>query len=100
LKDEARFPHKIGEYTAANRPIITTDFGEIKYYFKDMENALIADQFDPLLYAGKMEFAMNHPEIMKTIVENARLTGLKYFHYKNHGIALRKFIEKIASISV
>ena len=34
LQDIARFPHKIGEYTAARRPILSTNLGEIKLYFK------------------------------------------------------------------
>ncbi|NMC58326.1 MAG: glycosyltransferase family 4 protein, partial [Candidatus Methanofastidiosa archaeon] len=53
LRDIARFPHKIGEYTAAKRPIITTNIGEIRRYFKDGENALVADRYEVDLYAAK-----------------------------------------------
>jgi glycosyltransferase involved in cell wall biosynthesis len=94
LKDKARFPHKIGEYSATGRPIITTNIGEIKYYFTDMQNALVAESFDFQLYAEKMEYAINHPETMTTIGDNAKQTGLKYFDYKKHGYPLMQFIEK------
>ena len=38
IQDTARFPNKISEYLASAKPIITTDVGEIKHYFKDMDN--------------------------------------------------------------
>src|SRR5579872_4156744 len=43
LQDIARFPHKIGEYTAAKRPILSTNVGEVAYYLDDMQSALLAD---------------------------------------------------------
>ena len=44
VEDVARFPNKICEYTAAHGLIITTSNGEMQYYFKNGENAIMADE--------------------------------------------------------
>ena len=40
FQDIARFPHKTGEYLASGNPVISTKYGEVKYYFTDMVNML------------------------------------------------------------
>jgi glycosyltransferase involved in cell wall biosynthesis len=95
LRDEARFPHKIGEYSAAGVPIITTNVGEIKYYFKNEVDALIAERFEPELYAQKMEFVIHNPEKAKEIGAKGRETGQKHFDYKVYGKLMKEFIEGI-----
>ena len=46
LQDEARFPHKIGEYLASGNPVISTNYGEVKHYFQDGHDMLIASRYD------------------------------------------------------
>ncbi len=94
-RDKSRFPHKIGEYTAAGNPIITNDFGEIKYYFTDLHDALIACKFDPESYADKMNYVIKNPDKVKIIGNNGRLTGLKYFDYRENCNIMKIFIENI-----
>jgi len=94
-RDEARFPHKIGEYTVAGVPIITTNFGEIKYYFQDEVNALIAEQYIPELFAQKMEFVIQNPQKAKDIGLNGRETGIIHFNYSMHGTQMKEFVERI-----
>lgn len=53
-EDTARFPNKICEYTASKGLLITTNYGEVKNYFKDNYNALIADEFSVTSYTGKL----------------------------------------------
>jgi len=60
IQDRARFPHKIGEYLASGNPVISTNYGEVTYYFKDMENMLIADSYDINLFAAKMQFVIDN----------------------------------------
>ena len=45
LSEIARFPNKICEYIASNGVFVSTNIGEISYYFKDGENAIIANSF-------------------------------------------------------
>lgn len=96
LQDSARFPHKIGEYSASGNPIITTKVGEIKNYFEDGKTALIADSYTIDSFAEKMNFILCHPDASKTIGLKGKEIGLAAFDYKAHGSTLRKFLQKIA----
>ena len=42
-QDKARFSQKIAEYVSSGTPIITNNVGEISYYFKNEENAIICN---------------------------------------------------------
>ncbi|MCB0687112.1 MAG: glycosyltransferase [Saprospiraceae bacterium] len=92
IQDVARFPHKIGEYLASGVPIITTNFGEIAQYFHDGTDAIICDQFNPVLYAEKMKYVLQNPVQAKQIGEAGRKLGSEKFDYRIHGSALSKFI--------
>jgi len=96
LQDEARFPHKIGEYLASGRPLITTAFGEINHYpFIDGETALIADDYNINSFSEKMRFILEHPQKSKEIGEKGRQMGLDNFDYTKHGHKLMNFISSL-----
>ena len=97
IQDKARFPHKIGEYLAAGRPIITTNYGEITHYFKDMDNALVADTCDVNEYSKKMSIACKseNQDELKAIGTRGKKTGQKYFDYRQHGIQQYWVLEKL-----
>ncbi|MBC6489951.1 glycosyltransferase family 4 protein [Flavihumibacter stibioxidans] len=78
-QDIARFPHKLGEYCAAARAIVTTDFGEVRSYFKNGYNAYIADRYEVTAFAEKMKEAFDHPELTEEISKRAYLTGKENF---------------------
>ncbi len=94
LRDKARFPHKIGEYAASGRPIISTKFGEINNYFTDGVNALITEEFDCKMFARKMDFAFENPDQCELLGIKANETARKYFDYKINGEILTQFIWK------
>ena len=95
LQDEARFPHKIGEYLASGNPMITTNVGEIKYYFYDRYNALVCQNYDEKEYSEKMKFVIENPEMADKIGKEGRKTGGKYFDYKKAGENIYKFLENL-----
>ncbi|MCB9290579.1 MAG: glycosyltransferase [Lewinellaceae bacterium] len=92
LQDSARFPHKIGEYTAAANPIITTRVGEVPFYFEDGKTALISENYDSAEYAEKMKFVIDHPEEALRIGAQGRELGLREFNYLNYGPRLKSFL--------
>lgn len=95
-QDEARFPHKIGEYLASARPMITTAFGEINHYdFIDGETALVADDYNVLSFAEKMRYILEHPERSKEIGVKGRQMGLDNFDYSKHGQKLKNFLSSL-----
>ncbi len=95
VQDAARFPHKIGEYLASGNPVITTDVGEIKNYFKDGKTALIADTYAVSAFGEKMNYVLQYPEEAKQIGLNGKELGLKEFDYKAHGERLKGFVAEL-----
>ena len=97
LQDVARFPHKIGEYLASGSPVISTNYGEVKYYFKDMENMLIAESYDINLFTRKMQFVLDNPKEAKRIGENGKEIAFNQFDYRANGKRIIKFIDELNS---
>ncbi len=91
IQDKARFPQKIAEYCAARRPIITTNYGEVVYYF-DHNSALIANSYETNLYGEKLLFAIQNKDKMNSIAEKSYELGRKYFDYKVYGSKLYDFM--------
>ena len=93
LQDTARFPHKIGEYLASGSPVVSTNYGEVRYYFKDMENMLIADSYDIKLFAAKMQFVLDNAAEVQRIGMNGRSMALNNFEYKLYGERIVNFLD-------
>lgn len=94
LQDKARFSQKIAEYTASHRPIITSNVGEIPYYFKNNESAIIVP-FTPEGYAKGMLSLIENINNSEVIGENGYKVGLHYFNYKKVGKQIKKFISNL-----
>jgi len=95
FQDIARFPHKIGEYLASGNPVISTDYGEVKYYFTDMGNMLIAGEYDINKFAAKMQSVVDHPELAKQIGTEGQQKGLSLFDYQVKAPEIDHFIDKL-----
>jgi glycosyltransferase involved in cell wall biosynthesis len=92
LQDEARFPHKIGEYLASGNPIITTNIGEVKYYFKDSVNAFVAEEYTTEAFIEKMECVLKDPQKAKQIGLNGKEFGKENFDCMAYGKLLSSFL--------
>ena len=95
IQDEARFPHKIGEYVATGNPMIATNFGEVKHYFKDGENAFIADDYEVVAYAEKMKEVIENPKLAVEIGLKGQELCLQKFNYIHYGELMKNFLEKM-----
>lgn len=82
LHDIARFPHKTDEYLASGNPVISTNYCEVKYYFTDMMNILLAESYDCDLFADKMQFVIDNPSVAKIIEEAGKNTEIELFEYR------------------
>jgi glycosyltransferase involved in cell wall biosynthesis len=91
LQDKARFPFKISEYTAAARPIITSDSGAVIDYFQDGINALLAKTGDVNDFAEKLKFVLNNPQEAEKIATKSHELGQKLFNYKSYSTSLQEF---------
>ena len=94
LQDIARFPHKIGEYLASGNPVISTNYVEVKKYFIDMNNMLLAESYDEKLFAEKIQFVIDHPKESKKIGLAGKELATKFFDYRYMADELNEFLNK------
>jgi glycosyltransferase involved in cell wall biosynthesis len=92
IQDSARFPQKICEFIASNRPIITTGFGEINHYFTDKLNAIVAAEYEVNCFSKEMEWVINNPEKLQTITNNSYIFGSKHFDTMGYGPKIESFL--------
>ena len=94
IQDKARFSQKIAEYVASHRPIITNNVGEIPFYFKNNESAIIVP-FTEKGYEEGMLSLINDFSIGNNIGEKGFQVGLKYFNYKTVCKEIESFLNVI-----
>lgn len=94
IKDIARFPHKLGEYTASKRPIISTNIGEVSAFFKDGKNAYLCESYKIDLFYKKMQEVLDFPDKREKIATESFTTGIKEFDYKKNMLRLYEFLFK------
>ncbi len=98
IQDAARFPHKIAEYLASGKAIITTNYGEIRNYeFADEYSALIAGSYDPIEYSEKLQFVIDRPKLTHEIGIRGRDLGMQHFDHVKIGRHLKDFILQLNS---
>lgn len=94
LQDKARFSQKIAEYAASHRPIITSNVGEISYYFKNNESAVIVP-FTTKGYTEGMLSLIEDINKSNIIGENGYHIGVSFFNYKKVGEQIKNFISNL-----
>lgn len=93
-QDKARFPHKIGEYCAAKKVILSTKMGEVEKFFLDGETALLAEAYDETQFARKMQLVVEDPESAAAIGQKGYELGLQHFDHKALGVKLKSFLSE------
>ena len=94
LQDKARFSQKIAEYISTGRPIITSNVGEIPYYFKHNESAIIVD-YDAKSYAEAFVYLLDNKRVADRVGKGGFKVGREFFDYKKNGLNIVKFYEQI-----
>lgn len=92
IQDIARFPNKISEYTACKNIIITTNNGEIPYYFSNKKNALIAKHYTAESVAQEIDWMIENKAQLDTIKRNAYKLGCTSFNMDNYIEDLNNFL--------
>ncbi|TYR36842.1 glycosyltransferase family 4 protein [Sphingobacterium phlebotomi] len=95
VQDKARFPHKIGEYTASGNPIITNNWGEVKNLFTNKVNAFVCERYDVELFTAAMRFIIDNPKESKSIGLNGEKMAKDVFNYPNYVEPLSNLIKSI-----
>lgn len=95
IQDIARFPHKIGEYLLSSVPVITTNYGEISSYLKNMETAFIAEQYDVNEFSKMMRVVIENPELSKIVGGKGKILAQREFNHIVNGKKIRDFIDEL-----
>jgi glycosyltransferase involved in cell wall biosynthesis len=97
IQDIARFPHKVSEYTASGRPLISSKIGELKYYFVDKESALLADDYDIDMYVETLRQMKEGKISFDEIGKKGYEVGYHNFHYESSSESLKNFFNGLNS---
>ncbi len=95
LQDIAGFHHKVGEYCAAQKPIISTNLGEMKCYFQDGVSAILADEYTIESYYTKLCEILPLKDKLKVIALGGHKVGVEKLNYLSYGMKLKKFIDDL-----
>ena len=90
---KAGFPTKVVESMSLGVPVICNYSSDLNLYLKDMENAIIVDEYsiDSISKTINRTRAISYDE-WKLISYNARTLALKYFDYRNYVSIIDNFI--------
>ncbi len=100
IEDTARFPNKICEYFASESIIITTNYGEVKYYFEDSKNSFVSESFTVNDYAQKLNLVLSDEAVLSSIRKESMETGRKYFDNYSYEDKLKEFVAKTTNRSI
>jgi glycosyltransferase involved in cell wall biosynthesis len=92
IQTRAGFPTKLGEYMALGKPVLATDFGEVKTYFADKEEIVIAETADPKCIADKISWMLQNREKVNDIASNGYNKAYKLLEYKTAMARIIAFI--------
>ncbi len=95
IPDIAGFHHKIGEYTAAGKPVISSNFGELQYYFKDGVSAILADDYTLESYFDKLSEMLKNQDRLSSIAAEGHKVGETYLNYKSYAEPLKVFLHHL-----
>lgn len=95
VQDLARFPHKLGEYLATGRPVITSSCCEISHYLRQREQALFAEADNVNQFAGWMDFVIDNPNEAQRIGLEGRHICIEKFNHLKLGALLYDFLKKM-----
>ncbi|MDN3655837.1 glycosyltransferase [Ferruginibacter paludis] len=98
VQDIARFPHKIGEYTAAGRPLLSTNVGELKNYFTDGVSAILADAYSVESYYHKILPFISSRQKLDQIGREGQAIGKSNFDFRGQGEKLKAFIDSLPAV--
>ncbi len=80
LQAKYGFPTKLGEYLLTGNPVVVTDVGDISFFLKDKESALIAKPDNINDFAEKMIWLVEHKKISQEIGDRGKKIALQEFN--------------------
>jgi glycosyltransferase involved in cell wall biosynthesis len=83
VQTKSGFPTKLGEYFATGKPVLATDFGDMKIYFKDGWDITMAECGNAGSIAEKIKWMVSNPNKLSEIADRGYNRALKLLEYQN-----------------
>ena len=93
LQTQAGFPTKLGEYFATRRPVLSTNFGDMKAYFTDGTDIIMAECGNPESIAHKIKWMIENSQEMELISKRGYSTAHQLLEYKSSVKRMLSFME-------
>ena len=90
------FSTKLGEYTAAGKPIIITKVGEAMNWLTANKDCLMVEPNNKEQLVESIKNVFEHPEVAKSIGDEARITCRHSFVYGAYASVLNSMLTSIA----
>lgn len=82
VQTKAGFPTKLGEYLATGKPVLATDFGDMRKYFTDGTDIIMAKCSNPISIADKIKWMLLNPYELSNIAEHGYIRGGEILEYR------------------
>lgn len=94
LQAQNGFPTKLGEYLLTGNPVVVTKVGDIPYFLKDGESALLSDDRNAEMFASKLNWVFENADKALTIGAKGKVIALQYFDCIKEGKKILDVINK------
>lgn len=89
---DSGFPTKIGEYFAAQKPVVATKVGDLQYYFSDKKELIFAEPNNPNSLYEALKFLISNKAVSTEIVNNGYAWARNNLDYIENSRRLISFI--------
>jgi glycosyltransferase involved in cell wall biosynthesis len=83
VQTKAGFPTKLGEYFAAGKPVLSTDFGDMKRYFRDGWDIIMAECGNTESIAERLMWMLSNPNELSEIADRGYNRAVELLEYRN-----------------
>ena len=83
IQTKAGFPTKLGEYFATGKPVLATDFGDMKRYFRDGWDIIMAECGTTGSIAEKLKWMLSNPDELSEIADRGYKRAMDLLEYRN-----------------
>lgn len=92
VQTKAGFPTKLGEYFATGKPVLATDFGDMKRYFRDGWDITMAECGNIRSIAEKVKWMLSNPNELSEIAARGYKRAFELLEYRN---SIRKITDQL-----
>lgn len=95
IQDKARFPNKICEYVGSGGLVLTTNIGEMPYYFTDKVDSVLATEFTVSSYSQAMDWVVDNQNRLADMKAKSYEKGIESFDLYSYKHKINNFLNNL-----